>query len=97
MWQVKVTSCQGNEALALEKSVRACYMMTVSSVYHWECANTTANNLDLSKAWYCVSRKQARLISEQEETILDLQRQLVLAHSQIASLKADNSSSSKCN
>jgi hypothetical protein len=65
--------------------------------YHWECANTTGNNLNLSKPWYCVSCKQAILIREQVETILDLQRKLALAHGQIASLKADNSCSSKCN
>jgi phosphomevalonate kinase len=43
-----------------------------------------------------VSYKQARLIREEEETILDLLRELALAYSQIANLKSDNSFSSKC-
>jgi hypothetical protein len=44
-----------------------------------------------------VSCKQARLIREEEETILDLLRELALANSQSADLKVDNSFSSKCN
>jgi hypothetical protein len=51
--QVKVRSYEGNVALAIEKSVRVYCVMT-EWWYHWECGNTTASNLDLSKPWYCV-------------------------------------------
>jgi hypothetical protein len=41
--------------------------------------------------------KQTRTLRDQEETILDLQRELALAYDQIVKLKAENSSSIKCN
>jgi hypothetical protein len=41
--------------------------------------------------------KQTRILREQEETILDQQGELALAYDQIDNLKAENSSSIKCN
>jgi hypothetical protein len=41
--------------------------------------------------------KQTRTLRDQEETILDLQRELALTYDQIVKLKAEKSSSIKCN
>lgn len=37
--------------------------------FHWECANTTASNLESDKPWYCILCKQVRKCKEQEEII----------------------------
>jgi hypothetical protein len=65
-------------------------------VVYWECANITANNLDLSTPWYCVSCKQDRLIKEQEETILSAE-EVGFGSQSTASLEADNGWSSERN
>jgi hypothetical protein len=41
--------------------------------------------------------KQTGILRDQEETVLNLQRELALTYDQIVKLKAENSSSIKCN
>jgi hypothetical protein len=65
--------------------------------FHWECPNTTLIDVDVTKSWFSLTCKQTRTLRDQEETILYLQRELALAYDQIVKLKAENSSSIKCN
>jgi hypothetical protein len=50
-------------------------------------------DVDVTKPWFCLMCKQARILMEQEENILDLRRELALAYDQIDKFKAENSSS----
>jgi len=32
--------------------------------FHWECANTTINEVAVTKPWFCLTCKQARIVRE---------------------------------
>jgi hypothetical protein len=83
-------SYQANVALAEGKSLKVYIVIIVVG-------GSTGNDVYVTKSWFCLSCQQTRTLRDQQETILDLQMELALAYNQIVKLKAEKSSSIKCN